>query len=93
MLCLKDTWPGQMAHLGRPRASRNYFSDYKKLNYFSGDGLPPAPDDYILNHPRRVDDHQVLGHRMGTGRGYESRSWRTPKVRPSVPLVRLSSTR
>ncbi len=67
VLCLKDSWPGQMRTVWRDheRFEKTYFSDYKGY-YFSGDGCKRDADgDYWITG--RVDDViNVSGHRMGT---------------------------
>ncbi|MEM6408842.1 MAG: acetate--CoA ligase [Pseudomonadota bacterium] len=67
VLCIKDSWPGQMRTVwGDPaRFEKTYFSDYKGY-YFSGDGCRRDEDgDYWITG--RVDDViNVSGHRMGT---------------------------
>jgi acetyl-CoA synthetase len=67
VLCLKDSWPGQMRTVwgDHERFEKTYFSDYKGY-YFSGDGCRRDEDgDYWITG--RVDDViNVSGHRMGT---------------------------
>lgn len=67
ILCLKDSWPGQMRTIwgDHARFEQTYFSDYKGY-YFSGDGCKRDADgDYWITG--RVDDViNVSGHRMGT---------------------------
>ncbi|RVT83217.1 acetate--CoA ligase [Rhodobacteraceae bacterium CCMM004] len=67
VLCLKDSWPGQMRTVwgDHERFEQTYFSQYKNY-YFSGDGCRRDADgDYWITG--RVDDViNVSGHRMGT---------------------------
>ena len=67
VLCIKDSWPGQMRTVwgDHARFEKTYFSDYKGF-YFSGDGCRRDEDgDYWITG--RVDDViNVSGHRMGT---------------------------
>ncbi|MDU8943162.1 acetate--CoA ligase [Ovoidimarina sediminis] len=67
VLCIKDSWPGQMRTVwgDHARFEKTYFSDYKGY-YFSGDGCRRDADgDYWITG--RVDDViNVSGHRMGT---------------------------
>ncbi|MEL6550285.1 MAG: acetate--CoA ligase [Pseudomonadota bacterium] len=67
VLCMKDSWPGQMRTVwgDHARFEKTYFSDYKGY-YFSGDGCRRDEDgDYWITG--RVDDViNVSGHRMGT---------------------------
>ena len=67
VLCLKDSWPGQMRTVwgDHARFEKTYFSDYKGY-YFAGDGCKRDADgDYWITG--RVDDViNVSGHRMGT---------------------------
>ncbi|MCV2893895.1 acetate--CoA ligase [Lentibacter sp. XHP0401] len=67
VLCLKDSWPGQMRTIwgDHDRFEKTYFSDYKGY-YFAGDGCKRDEDgDYWITG--RVDDViNVSGHRMGT---------------------------
>jgi acetyl-CoA synthetase len=67
VLCMKDSWPGQMRTVwgDHARFEKTYFSDYKGY-YFSGDGCRRDADgDYWITG--RVDDViNVSGHRMGT---------------------------
>ena len=76
MLCIKDSWPGQMRTVwgDHERFEKTYFSDYKGY-YFSGDGCRRDADgDYWITG--RVDDViNVSGHRMGTAE-VESRARR-----------------
>ncbi|WP_424942656.1 acetate--CoA ligase [Aliiroseovarius crassostreae] len=67
VLCMKDSWPGQMRTVwgDHERFEKTYFSDYKNY-YFAGDGCRRDEDgDYWITG--RVDDViNVSGHRMGT---------------------------
>jgi acetyl-CoA synthetase len=67
VLCMKDSWPGQMRTIwgDHDRFEKTYFSDYKNY-YFTGDGCKRDADgDYWITG--RVDDViNVSGHRMGT---------------------------
>ncbi|NRP25085.1 Acetyl-coenzyme A synthetase [Aliiroseovarius sp. xm-m-379] len=67
VLCMKDSWPGQMRTVwgDHERFEKTYFSDYKNY-YFAGDGCRRDDDgDYWITG--RVDDViNVSGHRMGT---------------------------
>jgi acetyl-CoA synthetase len=67
VLCIKDSWPGQMRTVwgDHARFEKTYFSDYKGY-YFTGDGCRRDEDgDYWITG--RVDDViNVSGHRMGT---------------------------
>ncbi|MDP2738057.1 MAG: acetate--CoA ligase [Pseudorhodobacter sp.] len=67
VLCISDSWPGQMRTLwgDHARFEEAYFSQYPGY-YFSGDGCRRDADgDYWITG--RVDDViNVSGHRMGT---------------------------
>ncbi len=67
VLCMKDSWPGQMRTVwgDHERFEKTYFADYKNY-YFAGDGCRRDEDgDYWITG--RVDDViNVSGHRMGT---------------------------
>ncbi|RFP85651.1 acetate--CoA ligase [Rhodobacteraceae bacterium 63075] len=67
VLCIKDSWPGQMRTVwgDHARFEKTYFADYKGY-YFAGDGCRRDADgDYWITG--RVDDViNVSGHRMGT---------------------------
>jgi acetyl-CoA synthetase len=67
VLCLKDSWPGQMRGIwGDPeRFEQAYFSDYKGY-YFTGDGCRRDGDGYYWITGRVDDVLNVSGHRMGT---------------------------
>jgi len=80
VLCIKDSWPGQMRTVwgDHARFEKTYFADYKGY-YFSGDGCRRDADgDYWVTG--RVDDViNVSGHRMGTAE-VESALVAHPKV-------------
>jgi acetyl-CoA synthetase len=67
VLCIKDSWPGQMRTVwgDHARFEATYFQQYKGY-YFTGDGCRRDKDgDYWITG--RVDDViNVSGHRMGT---------------------------
>ncbi len=67
VLCLKDSWPGQMRTVwgDHERFEKTYFSDYKGY-YFSGDGCRRDADGYYWITGRVDDVINVSGHRMGT---------------------------
>ena len=67
VLCLKDSWPGQMRTVwgDHDRFEKTYFSDYKGY-YFSGDGCRRDEDGYYWITGRVDDVINVSGHRMGT---------------------------
>jgi acetyl-CoA synthetase len=67
VLCLKDSWPGQMRTVwgDHERFEKTYFSDYKNY-YFSGDGCRRDADGYYWITGRVDDVINVSGHRMGT---------------------------
>ncbi|MDX1820748.1 MAG: acetate--CoA ligase [Paracoccaceae bacterium] len=67
VLCLKDSWPGQMRTVwgDHERFEKTYFSDYKNY-YFSGDGCRRDSDGYYWITGRVDDVINVSGHRMGT---------------------------
>jgi len=67
VLCLKDSWPGQMRTIwgDHQRFQTTYFSDYKGY-YFSGDGCRRDADGYYWITGRVDDVINVSGHRMGT---------------------------
>jgi acetyl-CoA synthetase len=66
VLCIKDSWPGQMRTVwgDHARFEKTYFADYAGY-YFTGDGCRRDMDgDYWITG--RVDDViNVSGHRMG----------------------------
>lgn len=67
VLCIKDSWPGQMRTVygDHERFEKTYFSDYKNY-YFSGDGCRRDADGYYWITGRVDDVINVSGHRMGT---------------------------
>ncbi|TCP38926.1 AMP-binding enzyme, partial [Rhodovulum marinum] len=67
VLCLKDSWPGQMRTVwgDHERFQDTYFSQYKGY-YFSGDGCRRDKDGYYWVTGRVDDVINVSGHRMGT---------------------------
>ncbi|SIO11907.1 acetyl-coenzyme A synthetase [Rhodovulum sp. ES.010] len=67
VLCLKDSWPGQMRTVwgDHERFQDTYFSHYKGY-YFSGDGCRRDADGYYWVTGRVDDVINVSGHRMGT---------------------------
>ncbi len=67
VLCIKDSWPGQMRTVwgDHDRFEKTYFSDYKNY-YFSGDGCRRDEDGYYWITGRVDDVINVSGHRMGT---------------------------
>ncbi|MGB8622914.1 MAG: acetate--CoA ligase [Paracoccaceae bacterium] len=67
VLCLKDSWPGQMRTVygDHQRFQDTYFQQYKGY-YFSGDGCRRDADGYYWITGRVDDVINVSGHRMGT---------------------------
>jgi acetyl-CoA synthetase len=67
VLCMKDSWPGQMRTVygDHDRFIKTYFADYKGY-YFSGDGCRRDADGYYWITGRVDDVINVSGHRMGT---------------------------
>lgn len=67
VLCLSDSWPGQMRTLwgDHERFEEAYFQQYKNY-YFSGDGCRRDADGYYWITGRVDDVINVSGHRMGT---------------------------
>jgi acetyl-CoA synthetase len=67
VLCLKDSWPGQMRTVfgDHDRFVATYFADYKGY-YFTGDGCKRDADGYYWITGRVDDVINVSGHRMGT---------------------------
>ena len=67
VLCMKDSWPGQMRTVwgDHDRFEKTYFSDYKNY-YFTGDGCRRDADGYYWITGRVDDVINVSGHRMGT---------------------------
>ena len=80
VLCMKDSWPGQMRTVfgDHDRFVATYFSDYKGY-YFSGDGCRRDADGYYWITGRVDDVINVSGHRMGTAE-VESALVAHPKV-------------
>ena len=67
VLCIADSWPGQMRTLwgDHARFEEAYFSQYKGT-YFTGDGCRRDADGYYWITGRVDDVINVSGHRMGT---------------------------
>ncbi|NNU79329.1 acetate--CoA ligase [Halovulum dunhuangense] len=67
VLCIKDSWPGQMRTVwgDHERFVSTYFEQYKGY-YFSGDGCRRDADGYYWITGRVDDVINVSGHRMGT---------------------------
>ncbi len=67
VLCIKDSWPGQMRTVwgDHERFEKTYFADYKNY-YFTGDGSRRDADGYYWITGRVDDVINVSGHRMGT---------------------------
>ena len=67
VLCLADSWPGQMRTVwgDHARFVDTYFTQYKGY-YFSGDGCRRDADGYYWITGRVDDVINVSGHRMGT---------------------------
>ncbi len=67
VLCIKDSWPGQMRTLWEDHArfEEAYFTQYKGY-YFTGDGCRRDADGYYWITGRVDDVINVSGHRMGT---------------------------
>ncbi|MGL5011624.1 MAG: acetate--CoA ligase, partial [Paracoccaceae bacterium] len=67
VLCIADSWPGQMRTLwgDHQRFEEAYFSQYKGY-YFTGDGCRRDADGYYWITGRVDDVLNVSGHRMGT---------------------------
>ncbi|CUH37321.1 Acetyl-coenzyme A synthetase [Jannaschia seosinensis] len=67
VLCIADSWPGQMRTVwgDHERFEKTYFSDYKNY-YFTGDGCRRDADGYYWITGRVDDVINVSGHRMGT---------------------------
>lgn len=67
VLCLADSWPGQMRTLygDHARFEHTYFSHYKGY-YFTGDGCKRDDDGYYWITGRVDDVLNVSGHRLGT---------------------------
>ena len=67
VLCIKDSWPGQMRTVwgDHERFEKTYFADYQNY-YFTGDGCRRDADGYYWITGRVDDVINVSGHRMGT---------------------------
>ncbi len=67
VLCLEDSWPGQMRTVYRDHArfEQTYFSQYKGY-YFTGDGCRRDESGYYWITGRVDDVLNVAGHRLGT---------------------------
>ena len=67
VLCIADSWPGQMRTLwgDHARFEEAYFSQYPNY-YFTGDGCRRDEDGYYWITGRVDDVINVSGHRMGT---------------------------
>lgn len=67
VLCLEDSWPGQMRTVfgDHARFEQTYFSQYKGF-YFTGDGCRRDEDGYYWITGRVDDVLNVAGHRLGT---------------------------
>lgn len=80
LLCIKDSWPGQMRTLysDHERFVQTYFSTVKGM-YFTGDGCHRDSDGYYWITGRVDDVLNVSGHRMGTAE-IESALVAHPKV-------------
>jgi acetyl-CoA synthetase len=67
VLCLEDSWPGQMRTVygDHARFEQTYFSQYKGY-YFTGDGCRRDEDGYYWITGRVDDVLNVAGHRLGT---------------------------
>ena len=84
VLCMKDSWPGQMRTVwgDHERFEKTYFADYKNY-YFTGDGCRRDADGYYWITGRVDDVINVSGHRMGTAE-VESALVAHPKVAESA---------
>ncbi len=80
VLCIKDSWPGQMRTVygDHGRFVATYFQQYKGY-YFTGDGCRRDSDGYYWITGRVDDVINVSGHRMGTAE-VESALVAHPKV-------------
>ena len=67
MLCLKDSWPGQMRTVygDHERFISTYFSQFNG-KYFTGDGCKRDNDGYYWITGRVDDVIIVSGHNLGT---------------------------
>jgi len=80
MLCLADSWPGQMRTVygDHERFVQTYFVQYPGY-YFTGDGCKRDADGYYWITGRVDDVINVAGHRLGTAE-IESALVAHPKV-------------
>ncbi|GGF16158.1 acetyl-coenzyme A synthetase [Youhaiella tibetensis] len=80
VLCIKDSWPGQMRTVygDHERFMSTYFQQYQGY-YFSGDGCRRDEDGYYWITGRVDDVLNVSGHRIGTAE-VESALVAHPKV-------------
>jgi acetyl-CoA synthetase len=80
VLCIADSWPGQMRTLygDHDRFVSTYFTQYKGY-YFTGDGCRRDEDGYYWITGRVDDVLNVSGHRIGTAE-IESALVAHPKV-------------
>jgi len=80
VLCIKDSWPGQMRTVygDHERFMSTYFQQYQGY-YFSGDGCRRDEDGYYWISGRVDDVLNVSGHRIGTAE-VESALVAHPKV-------------
>ncbi|HHY49863.1 MAG TPA: AMP-binding protein, partial [Alphaproteobacteria bacterium] len=80
VLCLKDSWPGQMRTVygDHKRFMETYFQQYQGY-YFTGDGCRRDEDGYYWITGRVDDVLNVSGHRLGTAE-VESALVAHPKV-------------
>jgi acetyl-CoA synthetase len=80
VLCIKDSWPGQMRTVygDHARFVSTYFETYKGY-YFTGDGCRRDEDGYYWITGRVDDVLNVSGHRIGTAE-IESALVAHPKV-------------
>ena len=80
VLCIKDSWPGQMRTVygDHARFVSTYFETYKGY-YFTGDGCRRDEDGYYWITGRVDDVLNVSGHRIGTAE-VESALVAHPKV-------------
>ncbi len=84
VLCISDSWPGQMRTLWRDHArfEEAYFAQYPGY-YFTGDGCRRDADGYYWITGRVDDVLNVSGHRLGTAE-VESALVSHPKVAESA---------
>jgi acetyl-CoA synthetase len=80
VLCIKDSWPGQMRTVygDHDRFVSTYFQQYKGY-YFTGDGCRRDEDGYYWITGRVDDVLNISGHRIGTAE-VESALVAHPKV-------------